>query len=70
MKEHALFLEADFTKANSYLTKQDDNYKNEFEKLLSYTVDLNQGIIRSNVPNSGEIVTEFTLNAEKQLLLM
>ncbi len=70
MKEHALFLEAGFTKANSDFAKQADNYKNEFEKLLSYTVDLSQGMIRSNVLNSGEIVTEFTLNAEKQTMCL
>lgn len=70
MKEHALFLEAGFTKANSDFAKQADNYKNEFEKLLSYTIDLSQGVIRSNVLNSGEIITEFTLNAEKQTICL
>ena len=41
-------------------------YKNEFEKLLSRAVTLSNGIISEKVLNSGEIVTEFTLTAERQ----
>lgn len=40
--------------------------KNEFEKLLSYAVSLSNGVISENVLDSGEIVTEFTIAAERQ----
>ena len=66
MKEHSFFLEDGFTLKDSRLAKEADFYKNEFEKLLSDAVDASNGIIRSNVLNSGEIVTNFTLGAERK----
>lgn len=66
MKEHSFFLEAGFTPKDSNLANKAEHFKNEFEKLLSDAVDASNGIIRSNVLNSGEIVTEFTLETEKQ----
>lgn len=66
MKEHALFLRAGFTPANSAFSKKAEFYKNEFEKLLSEAVALSNGIVSSDVLNSGEVVTEFTSLAEKQ----
>lgn len=66
MKEHALFLRAGFTPANAVFSKQAEIYKNEFEKLLCEAVTLSNGVVSSNVLNSGEIVTEFTALAEKQ----
>ena len=66
MKEHSLFLEAGFTPKDFSLANEAEFYKNEFENLLSDTVDVSNGIIRSNVLNSGEIVTDFTLETEKQ----
>lgn len=64
MKEHTFFLEAGFTPKDSSLANEAEHYKNEFEKLLSYTVGVSNGIIRSNVLNSGEIITDFTLGTE------
>lgn len=66
MKEHSLFLKAGFTPVNLNFSAKAEFYKNEFEKLLSRTVTLSNGIISGNVLNSGEIVTEFTLTAERQ----
>lgn len=66
MKEHSLFLEVGFTPKDSSLANEADFYKNEFEKLLSDTVDVSNGIIRSNVLNSGEIITDFTLETERE----
>lgn len=66
MKEHALFLRAGFTPANSDFGKQAEQYKNEFEKLLCEAVTLSQGVVSQDVLNSGEVVTEFTTLAEKQ----
>lgn len=64
MKEHSLFLEAGFTPKDSNLAKEAEHYKNEFEKLLSYAVSASNGVIRSNVLNSGEIITDYTLGTE------
>lgn len=64
MKEHSLFLEAGFTSKNADFSKEAEHYKNEFEKLLLYAVSASNGIIRSNVLNSGEIITDFTLGTE------
>lgn len=66
MKEHSLFLEAGFTNANKDCARQAEFFKNEFEKLLCRAVALSAGVIRPKVLHSGEIVTEFTCEAEKQ----
>lgn len=66
MKEHALFLKAGFTPANADFSKQAECYKNEFEKLLCRALTLSDGVIGKDVLTSGEVVTEFTAEAEKQ----
>lgn len=66
MKEHALFLRAGFTPANPDFSEKAEYYMKEFESLLSQAVTLSNGLVQKNVLCSGEIVTEFTLNAEKQ----
>lgn len=66
MKEHALFLEAGFTQVNDDFIKVAETFKNEFQILLSQVVDMSKGVICEKVINSKEIVTEFTLDAEKQ----
>lgn len=64
MKEHALFLRVGFMPKDTELAKEADHYKNQFEKLLSYAVSASDGIIRPNVLNSGEIITDYTLGTE------
>lgn len=66
MKEHSLFLKAGFTPVNSSFSARAEFYKNEFEKLLSRAVTLSNGKIIRKALHSGEIVTEFTLTAERQ----
>lgn len=66
MKEHSLFLEAGFTPPNAAFAKEAERFKSQFESLLSEVVRLSQGIVRPRVLASGEVVTPFTLNAEKQ----
>lgn len=66
MKEHAIFLEAGFTKRNEDFVKEASFFKSEFECLLNDATDLSQGMITPCVFNSGEIVTEYTLNAERK----
>lgn len=66
MKEHSFFLQAGFTPAEAEWAAKAEAYRKEFEKLLARAVDLSDGIVGREVVCSGEIVTEFTLMAEKQ----
>ncbi|NFH68506.1 DUF2935 domain-containing protein [Clostridium botulinum] len=66
MKEHSLFLEAGFTPKNTKLSKEAENYKVQFEKLLLDTVKLSNGRVRQVVIDSGEIFTDYTLSTEKK----
>ncbi len=66
MKEHALFLEAGFVCKDSKLANEADHYKKEFERLLSFAVSISNGVIRPNVLQSGEIITDFTLGTEQK----
>jgi len=65
MKEHSFFLEGGFTPVNADLARQADDFKKQFEALLKETVSLACGIISPDVAASGEVVTGFTLNAER-----
>lgn len=66
MKEHALFLEAGFSPKNADMAQTADQFKQKFEALLDRAVRLSNGIIRDNVLNSGEIITEYTLGSEQK----
>lgn len=66
MKEHSLFLEAGFTPKNTDFSKEAEHYKVSFEKLLLDIVKLSNERIEESVLNSGEIFTEYTLEAEKK----
>lgn len=66
MKEHALFLKAGFTPANMDFINKAEFYKREFEALLRCAVLLSDGVVGSRVLTSGELLTEFTANAETQ----
>ena len=66
MKEHALFLKAGFTGANPEFSAEAECYKREFEKLLCQAVRLSDGVVSRQVLDSGELVTEYTLAAEKR----
>ncbi|MHB1043365.1 MAG: DUF2935 domain-containing protein [Eubacteriales bacterium] len=65
MKEHSFFLEGGFTPVNSDLARQADTFKQQFEALLKEAVSLADRFISPGVASSGEIVTDFTLNAER-----
>lgn len=65
MKEHSLFLKAGFTPKNPDLSRRAEIFKNEFTRLLAETISLSMGIISQDVLASEEIVTPYTLNAER-----
>lgn len=66
MKEHSLFLKVGFTRINAGFAQRAERFAREFEKLLSTAAALADGNIGEKVLDSGEIVTEFTLAAERQ----
>ena len=66
MKEHSFFIEMSLTEKN----KQEKNIANNFQKLFSdilgKIVTLANGRINNNLLNSGEIITDKTLEAERK----
>ena len=66
MKEHALFLRAGFTPADPSFSEKAECFQKEFESLLSEAVTLSDGVVRKQVLDSGEVITEFTAQAECQ----
>lgn len=64
MKEHSFFLEAGFVPKDVNFVQQADSFRNEFTRLLAEAVSLANGVVSPMVLSSGEIVTNFTLNAE------
>lgn len=65
MKEHATFIEGGFTPANRDRAQQAEDLKERFDSLLSETVRVANGVIEPDVLQSGEVVTQFTLNTER-----
>ncbi|MFZ3131468.1 MAG: DUF2935 domain-containing protein [Desulfosporosinus sp.] len=65
MKEHAFFLEAAFSPKDQSLAQQADTLRCELTNLLAETIMLADGVISPEVFSSGEIVTNFTCDAER-----
>ena len=65
MKEHGLFLEAGFVCMDKTWIAKADWFRREFEDLLREAVRLANGRVNPWVLDSGELVTEFTIPAEK-----
>lgn len=65
MKEHSFFLMAGFQPINVSHVRRADWFRMQFENLLWDVVEISDGLISNEVLDSGEIRTEFTLEAEK-----
>lgn len=65
MKEHSFFLEVGFTPKDSNYTNAADDFRMEFDKLLADVIAISDGVVRNEVLESGEVLTPFTLEAEK-----
>lgn len=65
-KEHSIFLEAGFTARDEQFIEQSEVLKNIFSQLLMETIRMSDGIISPEVANSGELVTDLTLKAERE----
>jgi len=66
MKEHSLFLEAGFPCKNHTWIQKADWFRKQFENLLLETLRISTGNIQGCILNSNELVTEFTIPAEKR----
>ena len=66
MKEHSLFLEAGFPCCEKDLIEEAGRFRHKFEELLGDALSIAEGNVHESVLNSGELVTEFTLPAEKK----
>ena len=66
MKEHALFLEAGFPCKDKNWIQKADFFRKEFEELLRDIVKISDRMVQNSVLCSGELVTEFTIPAEKR----
>ena len=66
MKEHAFFLKVGFLPPNAAFAKEAEQLMRKFESLLSRAITLSHCAVRNCVLESGEIVTEFTVLAERK----
>lgn len=66
MKEHSLFLEGAFPAKETRWIRRASRFREEFETFLEEVVKLSDGVVRSEVLESGEVVTPFTLFAERK----
>lgn len=65
LKEHSFFLEAAFSPKDQSLALQADTLRCEFTTLLAETIMLADGVISPEVLSSGELVTKYTVDAER-----
>jgi len=65
MKEHSFFLQVNFTPRDYNYTQQADAYRRAFDCLLEEVVPLSNGVVSPEVLQSGEVVSQYTLSAER-----
>ncbi len=65
MKEHAFFLQIGFTPRDSKFAQRADEMKMAFGELLADVIALSDGVVSSDLLQSGEVITQYTLAAEK-----
>lgn len=64
MKEHSLFLESGFQIKDCDYRKKAGWFRGQFEEVLEEAAALSDGVVSSEVLESGEVFTEFTIPAE------
>lgn len=65
MKEHSFFLEISFTPRDRNYINQADSFRKAFDAMLVDAIALSNGVIDQDILQSGEVVTPYTLQAEK-----
>lgn len=66
MKEHALFFQAGFPCKDIAWIQKAEFFRKQFEELLKRTVEISNEKIRGSVLKSQELVTDYTIPAEKR----
>lgn len=66
MKEHALFLQVGFPCKDKAWIQKADCLRKEFEEILSEALEITDGRVSADIIKSGELVTQFTMPAEKR----
>jgi hypothetical protein len=65
MKEHSFFLEVGFTPRDASFTQRAGDFRREFDGILEEAISLADGAVSPEILQSGEVITPFTLEAEK-----
>lgn len=65
MKEHSFFLEVGFTPKDSNYVEEADAFRVGFDNLLHDAIRISEGVVSKEVLQSGEVITPYTLEAEK-----
>lgn len=65
MKEHSFFLQVGFTPRDTEYIERANMIRMELDKLLLDVVNLSNGVVSTDVIQSGEIVTPYTIKAEE-----
>lgn len=65
MKEHSFFLQLGFTPRDNIFTQRANAFRMDFDKLLWDVILTSDGVVGRSVLQSGEVITPFTLEAEK-----
>lgn len=65
MKEHSFFLEIGFTPKDSSYVEEADAFRVGFDNLLHDVIRISEGVVSKEVLQSGEVITPYTLEAEK-----
>ena len=65
MKEHSFFLEIGFTPRDKNMAQRAGMFRQKFEHLLSEATDLANGNVSPNALSSHQVITQYTLDAER-----
>jgi len=65
MKEHSFFLQLGFTPRDADFARQADDFRKAFDDLLKAVILLSDGVVSPQVLQSGEVLTPYTLEAER-----
>lgn len=65
MKEHSLFLQLGFTPRDTKYSQHADELRIAFGELLGDVIALSDGVVSPDLLKSGEVTTQYTLEAEK-----
>lgn len=65
MKEHSLFLQLAFTPIDDRYIDRANDFRMEYDNLLREVIYLSNGAVSQDLLRSGEVVTPYTLDAER-----